>query len=354
MTDLKALAAISVPEPAQLLIKPFDVGRHERHQARDRSLGARAQPHRGGQADPPGHAARPDIRAPSASWSTTARNSARSSKVACATPGATPTSTPTRSPSSPARTYPEDEIETLKEEIQGSSRSTRKTSTSASTKSPRKSRRSEVASVPGRRHDKGVSMLGRRSAAICLVALALLAAAAARTSTPGDRLASAAAAFIATLSDDQRPRAVFAFDAAARTDWHYVPRGRPGLKFSELSDGSRRAVHDLLRSALSGQGYLKTTGIMQLEQVLFDSEVAAGRDPAWRDPGNYTIAVYGKPRRQGALGLEARGAPHLPQLHQRRRSGRGHPGVSGRKPRRCPNRPQGGTQRALGGGTDRP
>ncbi|GMV26289.1 MAG: hypothetical protein AMXMBFR58_23200 [Phycisphaerae bacterium] len=138
-------------------------------------------------------------------------------------------------------------------------------------------------------------MLGRRSSAVCLLGLALLATAAARTSTLGDRLASTAAAFIATLSDDQRPRAVFAFDAAGRTDWHFVPRDRPGLKFSELSDESRRAVHALLRSALSGQGYLKTTGIIQLEQVLFDSEVAAGRDPAWRDPGNYTIAVYGDP-----------------------------------------------------------
>ncbi|MDX1439363.1 MAG: DUF3500 domain-containing protein, partial [Rubricoccaceae bacterium] len=51
-----------------------------------------------------------------------------------------------------------------------------------------------------------------------------------------DDMADAAVAFLGSLSHNQRATAQFPFDAAERTNWHYVPRTRGGLPFSGMSD----------------------------------------------------------------------------------------------------------------------
>lgn len=106
----------------------------------------------------------------------------------------------------------------------------------------------------------------------------------------GDAMAGAARRFVATLDARQREQALVAFDDAERRNWHFVPRSRRGLALRDMSEVQRRAAHDLLRSALSSGGYLKATGVLQLEAILRDLE-----DNAGRDPGLYHVTVFGEP-----------------------------------------------------------
>ena len=106
---------------------------------------------------------------------------------------------------------------------------------------------------------------------------------------------SAAERFLELLTPELKAKALVPFDSAARTDWHFVPRTRPGVTLGEMTDAQRIAARNLLRSALSSQGMLKAESIMALEDVLRDMERAAGGDGAARDPRAYTLTVYGEP-----------------------------------------------------------
>jgi hypothetical protein len=98
-------------------------------------------------------------------------------------------------------------------------------------------------------------------------------------------MGAAASALLATLSPDQRTAAVRPLDdAAARTSWHFLPLGqapRQGVEVAGLDATQRKALHRLLSVALSSQGYLKTTGIMWLDDVLrqLESEALATAAP---------------------------------------------------------------------------
>ncbi len=121
-------------------------------------------------------------------------------------------------------------------------------------------------------------------------------------SAPADRIAAAADRFLATLGDDLRAAAALPFDSPVRTDWHYIPRARPGVKLKQLNDQQKHAVHELLRSALSSRGYLKATGVIALEGILRDLTIAAGHDGSGRDPENYSVIIFGSPHAVDAAG----------------------------------------------------
>lgn len=104
-------------------------------------------------------------------------------------------------------------------------------------------------------------------------------------------MARAARAFLDGLTPDRRARAVFALDDEERFDWHFVPRERNGLPLADMSRDDRVAAHRLLGAGLSAGGYLKATGVMQLEAVLGAIE---GR-PERRDPERYYLSIFGSP-----------------------------------------------------------
>ena len=104
-------------------------------------------------------------------------------------------------------------------------------------------------------------------------------------------MTAAANAYLGTLTPDGRERGTWAFDDAARHDWHFVPREREGMPLKDMTDEQRAAAHALLQSILSSQGYLKATGVMQLEGIL---GVIEGR-PERRDPEDYYVSVFGPP-----------------------------------------------------------
>jgi Protein of unknown function (DUF3500) len=106
------------------------------------------------------------------------------------------------------------------------------------------------------------------------------------------RMAAAAAAFVAALTDSQRARACCAF-GDERRDWSYLPElDRPGLPIGALDDGQRRLVHELIASGTSMAGYTKVVSVMAMEHVL---RALMPSLADLFDPERYSLRVFGSP-----------------------------------------------------------
>ncbi len=116
-------------------------------------------------------------------------------------------------------------------------------------------------------------------------------------------MARAARAFLEGLAPDRRARALFALDDDERFDWHFVPRERNGLPLADMTREDRVAAHRLLGTGLSAGGYLKATGVMQLEAILGAIE---GR-PERRDPERYYLSIFGSPSASAPWGWRFEG-----------------------------------------------
>ena len=105
-------------------------------------------------------------------------------------------------------------------------------------------------------------------------------------------MAFAARDWLASLSPEQRARAVFPFEDAERRNWHFVPRARQGLSLKEMAPEQRLLAHALLSAGLSQRGYSKALAIMSLESVLAEIEKGQG---ALRDVEMYFLTLFGQP-----------------------------------------------------------
>lgn len=120
----------------------------------------------------------------------------------------------------------------------------------------------------------------------------------------------AAQAFLNSLSPELRTQVTLPFEGEDRFRWHYFPQemfARKGVNIKHMTDGQRKAAHALLRSALSTQGYLKATHIMQLETVLGAVERARTGGGMNRDPELYWLMVFGAPSREKPWGWRVEG-----------------------------------------------
>lgn len=109
--------------------------------------------------------------------------------------------------------------------------------------------------------------------------------------TPRLAVVKEAHAFLTTLTQDQRAKAVFSVDSDQLYNWHFVPRSRPGLPWGEMTPDQQKAAHDLLKSSLSKVGYQKVEDIRSLEPVLKELE---GGNPG-RDERIYAFSIFGRP-----------------------------------------------------------
>ena len=109
--------------------------------------------------------------------------------------------------------------------------------------------------------------------------------------TTSSRMAIAAQAYVATLGSAELDRGTWQLDAEQRFDWHFVPWERYGVRIRDMTPEQRTAAHGLLQSVLSSQGYLKATGVMQLEGILGLIESRPDR----RDPQDYYFNIFGTP-----------------------------------------------------------
>jgi hypothetical protein len=173
-------------------------------------------------------------------------------------------------------------------------------------------------------------MLKRPSPRLWLV-VALVAAGAGGALAGADRssssMASAATAFLASLTPDQKEKAVFPFASDERVHWHFIPTGPPpmfprnGLTIKEMSEAQRKAAHALLKASLSQRGYMTASSIMDLETVLGALEAAQRAaaaqpprgTPIVRDSERYFFSVFGTPSPKDTWGWRVEG--HHVSLH---------------------------------------
>jgi hypothetical protein len=104
---------------------------------------------------------------------------------------------------------------------------------------------------------------------------------------------TSAAAFLASLSADQRGRSTFAVDDAEWRKWmnqHFYRR--QGVSFEEMSGAQREAAIALLRASLSARGLTLTRDIMKLNHTLGELN---GNDFAQYGEWKYHVTVMGEP-----------------------------------------------------------
>jgi hypothetical protein len=133
------------------------------------------------------------------------------------------------------------------------------------------------------------------------------------TESAGDRMTAAAEKFLDSLKDEQKAKAVFAFDSKERTNWHFVPLQdkngkytRKGLPLEEMTPAQREAAKALVKAGTSDSGFNKALTIMSLESILRDLEKPRGgtmvRNPEW-----YFFTVFGKPSKNDKWGWRVEG-----------------------------------------------
>ena len=123
-------------------------------------------------------------------------------------------------------------------------------------------------------------------------------------------IVQSANSFLKTLNADQSKKTQFNFNDSLRTKWSNFPVGmvpRTGIRYGELSDQSRIAFHEMLSTFLSSQGYLKITGIMQLDDILniltnmahqkgqINTELKTRLDNLGWAYESYFISIWGNP-----------------------------------------------------------
>ncbi|HEX2862301.1 MAG TPA: DUF3500 domain-containing protein [Lacunisphaera sp.] len=106
----------------------------------------------------------------------------------------------------------------------------------------------------------------------------------------GEEMASAASAWLASLSEAQRKQASYAVNDHERENWHFVPKSRNGIPLRDMEPGQRQLARALVAAGLSRRGTLTTDAIIALEDVLFAVEGASRRDR-----GLYYFTVFGAP-----------------------------------------------------------
>jgi hypothetical protein len=137
-----------------------------------------------------------------------------------------------------------------------------------------------------------------------LLLAALLAAARAAAHEPAAEMAAGAAAWLGSLTPEQRAKATFEFKHDERLNWHFIPRDRKGLAWGELTPAQQHLAHALLATGLGQRGLVKASTIMSLETVL--REIEKGSGPV-RDPARYYVTIFGEPTPAGTWGWRLEG-----------------------------------------------
>ncbi|MEE2636157.1 MAG: DUF3500 domain-containing protein [Acidobacteriota bacterium] len=137
---------------------------------------------------------------------------------------------------------------------------------------------------------------------VCLVVLLGTITLSQQPQDPASAMSTAAIRFLDSLTDEQEAAARFPFDDEDRFDWHFIPRERKGVPLKAMTGSQRATALDLVRTGLSEDGFTKAEVIRQLEQILFELE---GR--AIRDPDLYFFMVFGEPSNTGTWGWRYEG-----------------------------------------------
>ena len=97
--------------------------------------------------------------------------------------------------------------------------------------------------------------------------------------------------FLGLLNEEQKAQALFTLENPERENWHYVPMEREGLRIDAMDKKQQGAAHELLAQSLSAQGHLIANDSIRLEELLYKRS----NQSDLRDPGKYTVALFGMP-----------------------------------------------------------
>lgn len=115
-----------------------------------------------------------------------------------------------------------------------------------------------------------------------------------------------AKAFLGTLTDDQKTKAVMPFDSDKRVAWHFIPMAtRKGLPLMEMNADQQAAAMKLLKACVSPLGYQKAEKTMGLEKLLKTIEGDKGQNE--RNPVKYYFTIFGTPEAKQRWGLSVEG-----------------------------------------------
>ena len=151
--------------------------------------------------------------------------------------------------------------------------------------------------------------LARRSSLTTLVTLVLLLHPSSATARAPDdaamreratTMARAAEGWLALLDAPKRRLAAFRFDHPQRMRWQATPGTRIGLAWGRMDAAQQAAAETLLRTGLSQAGIDRFRGVVDLERILRrQAGRMVRRNPSWRDPGLYWLAIFGTPSPTG-------------------------------------------------------
>ncbi len=112
--------------------------------------------------------------------------------------------------------------------------------------------------------------------------------------------------FLDNLSDEQKSKAIVAFDSKTRTDWHFFPKAtRKGLPLMEMTDEQQAAAFQLLETCVSPEGFLAAKKVIEIEALIGRLE----GDTKWtvRHPKKFYFTLFGSPAADERWGLSVEG-----------------------------------------------
>ncbi len=123
---------------------------------------------------------------------------------------------------------------------------------------------------------------------------------------PASQMQKFVSAWIDSLDDAQRTKALVAYGSGDRTTWNFIPlETRKGLPLMEMNVAQQTAALRAVRAALSDAGYEKSSKIMQNESMLRILEGPGSE--AKRNPEKYYMTIYGSPADAGTWGMSFEG-----------------------------------------------
>ena len=107
------------------------------------------------------------------------------------------------------------------------------------------------------------------------------------------KMVDAAKAFVGSLDDAQKAKAVFEYLDGERIFWYYPPMNRHGLPLRDMEPAQRGLAMAILASGLTPESYEQAKLIMEHEDVLGPLEKEAGLITFVRDTELYYFTIFG-------------------------------------------------------------
>ena len=108
-------------------------------------------------------------------------------------------------------------------------------------------------------------------------------------------MAAAAAAWLDSLSAEQRAKATYEYMDGERVFWYYPPLNRHGLALRDMGDEQRKLAYGIMESGLTPRAYKQAAQIIDHETILGKLEKERGVVSFVRDPELYYFTVFGEP-----------------------------------------------------------